>query len=89
MCVVNIKARAGGRDHIGNANRVGIHNGHSGIALEIESAHIAQRMFFGEIPPRARGSKHCAVGDHRVRRGDDRGKLWPLRRRNTVFGFGT
>ena len=71
MRVVDIEARAIGRDYIGHPDGVGIDHGNCLVALEIETAGIAQRVLLGKVPPRARPSVERGIRYHRVRGRND------------------
>ncbi len=87
--MVDVEARAVGQDHVGGTDLVGVdHRRRSGRTAQVETAGIPQRRFHLVVPAGALGALDPGgggIGQHRLRRSQDRvgGRVrW---RRNAVF----
>ena len=87
--VVDVEPRAVGQDHVGRADLVGVHDRRrSRRAAQVEAARVAQRRFHLVVPPGALGALNTrggGVGQHRLRRSQDRVGGRVRRRRDAVF----
>jgi hypothetical protein len=87
--VVDVEPRAVGQNHVGGADLVGVdHRRRTGGAAQVETARVAQRRFDLVIPTGAFGALDTGgggVGQHGLRRSQDRVGGRVRRRRDAVF----
>ncbi len=87
--VVDVEPRAVGQDHVGRADLVGVdHRRRPRRAAQVETAGVAQRRFHLVVPAGALGALNAGgggIGQHRLRRGQDRVGGRVGRRRDAVL----
>ena len=87
--VVDVEPGAVGQDHVGGADLVGVdHRRRPCRAAQVETARVAQRRFDLVVPAGALGALDAGgggVGQHGLRRGQDRVGGRVRRRRDAVF----
>ena len=90
--VVDVQPGAVGQDHVGRADLVGVHHRwRARRPAQVEASRVAQRRLHLVVPPGALGpldTRGRRVGQHRLRRRQDRIRGRVGRRRDAVLDLG-